>query len=106
MKLQHNRPSSCTNLLNSGTTRLALATATLLGLTSLTSLHAQINGTIGGSSVTRIIGDDSITTTTIGIDYFTFCPWIPTAVSNDNFTANNFVFAGQGVASSIPNIAS
>jgi len=27
-------------------------------------------------------------------------------VSNDNFTANNFVFAGQGVASSIPNIAS
>src|SRR5204863_6222657 len=30
----------------------------------------------------------------------------PTAVSNDNFTANNFVFAGQGAASSIPNIAS
>src|SRR5438874_3358314 len=86
--------------------RLLLATAALIGLTPLAGLHAQINGTTSGTSVTLNFGDDRITTTTIGIDYFTYCPWVPTAVSNDNFTANNFVFAGQGAASAIPNIAS
>src|SRR5438128_9414681 len=83
-----------------------LIAAASVGLTPMAGLHAQINGTTSGTSVTMNIGDDTITTATIGIDYFTYCPWVPTAVSNDNFTANNFVFAGQGVASSIPNIAS
>ena len=86
--------------------RVLLATAALIGLTPLAGLHAQINGTTSGTSVTMNIGDDTITTATIGIDYFTYCPWVPTAVSNDNFMARNFVFTGQGVASSIPNIAS
>jgi hypothetical protein len=91
---------------NSGAARmwLALATTAAIGFAPMAGLHAQ-NGTINGSSVTMNIGDDSITSATIGINYFTYCPWVPTAVSNDNFTAYNFVFAGQGVASGIANIA-
>src|SRR5215471_6283842 len=101
------RKSTNPSLQNPLLSRGALLAATaLIALTPLAGLHAQINGTTAGTSVTKNIGDDSITTATIGIDYFTYCPWIPTAVSNDNFTAYNFVFAGQGAASSIPNIAS
>src|SRR5215469_1328870 len=84
--------------------RLLLATAVLVGLTPLAGVYGQVNGTINGSSATMNMGDDSLKTTTIGVSYFTYCPWVPTAVSNDNFTAYNFVFAGQGVASAVPNI--
>jgi len=46
--------------------------------------------------------DDVDTATTINVTYQSFCPWIVAGAAA--FPAFNFVFAGQGVASNIPNI--
>src|SRR5208337_536937 len=80
--------------------------AAVVGLTPSIGLRAQINGTITGSTASGVFGDDTVTSTTINMSYFTYCPWIVTGIAGQNFGAYNFVFAGQGVASSIPNISS
>ena len=71
---------------------------------AITVKAAPINGTTAGTSVTATVGDDSITSTTINMAYFTSCSFITNGIAAQSFGAYNFVFAGQGVAASIPNI--
>ncbi len=107
MKTQTNQRTWKINRPGLSAARMARAlAAAVVGLTPLIGLHAQINGTISGSTASGVFGDDTVTSTTIGMSYFTYCPWIVTGIAGQNFGGYNFVFAGQGVASSIPNIAS
>jgi hypothetical protein len=63
---------------------------------------SMIQGTTAGKTVTGVGIDDTDTATTMNITYQTFCPWIMAGAAR--FPTYNFVFAGQGVASNIPNI--
>ena len=82
----------------------ALGLALMTGLTPPVVTAAPVNGTTNGQTVISVVGDDTITVKTINIDYFTSCYFITQGVSNGMFGAYNFVFAGQGAASGIPNI--
>jgi hypothetical protein len=84
---------------------LAAGSAALLATTPLADLHAQINGNINGSTIMQNVGDDSITVSTINISYFTQCYFIANGMSS-NAAWGSYVFAGQGVASGVPNISS
>lgn len=81
-----------------------VASAFVAGLLPLTVLAAPINGTITGKTASGTIGDDVLTSTTIDIGYFTSCYFITDSIGPGGFGDYNFVFAGQGVASAIPNI--
>ena len=65
----------------------------------------QINGTITGQTATAIVGDDTITVSTINIGYFTSCYFIANGLTTNAAYGNNYVFAGQGVASGVANIS-
>jgi hypothetical protein len=80
--------------------------AALIAMTPMADLHAQINGTITGTSLTQSVGDDSITVSTINIGFFTSCYFIANGITSNAAWGNNYVFAGQGVASGIGNILS
>jgi len=82
----------------------AIGSAFMIGFMPLAVLGGPINGTITGQTVTANVGDDTLTSSTINIGYFTSCYFITDGISNGSFGAYNFVFAGQGVASGIPNI--
>jgi hypothetical protein len=84
-----------------------LALAAVVGLTPLATLHAQIGGTTSGQTITGIAGGYGVTVSTIGISYFTYCPYIVSGLtSNTAAWGNNYVFAGQGVASGLTSISS
>ena len=76
--------------------------ALAIGIAPLTMWGAMIQGTTAGKTVSGVGEDDIDTATTINVTYQTFCPWIVDGTGR--FPSYNFVFAGQGVASNIPNI--
>jgi hypothetical protein len=85
---------------------LAAGSVVLLTLTPLAGLHAQINGTINGTSASAIVGDDLITVSTINIGSFNSCYFIANGITSNAGWGNNYVFAGQGPASGVANISS
>jgi hypothetical protein len=96
---QRNRP-----ILRATDLLLAVGSAGMISLMPSAVRGGPINGTITGQTATANVGDDSLTSTTIGIGYFTSCYFITDGIAGQGFGAYNFVFAGQGVASGIPNI--
>lgn len=80
-----------------------------IGFNPLVAWSAPINGTTTGSTVSvtgtyDATGPETVTVSTIGIEYFTTCYFITDGIAAGGFGAYNFVFAGQGVASGIANI--
>jgi hypothetical protein len=73
-----------------------------IGIAPFTMWGALIGGTTAGKTVVGGGPDDVDTSTTINVTYQSYCPWIVAGAAA--FPAFNFVFAGQGVASNIPNI--
>jgi hypothetical protein len=84
------------HLFQLGSLILAIAAA------PFTTWGALIQGG-AGKTVSGLGPDDQDTATTIAITYQTYCPWIVSGQSA--YAGFNFVFAGQGVASGINNIA-
>ena len=84
----------------------AVGTVLLIGCLPQVALGAPgvINGTITGQTASGTFGDDVVTSTTIGISYYSACYFIDQGVAAQNFGGYNFVYAGQGVASGIAGI--
>lgn len=83
---------------------LVFGSALLIGMMPL-SVRGQIGGTTTGATVTANGPKFKDTATTFDMNYFTSCPYITNGVAAvPDFAKYNFVFAGQGVASGIPNI--
>jgi hypothetical protein len=78
------------------------ALALAIGVAPFTMWGALIGGTTAGKTATGTGPDDVDTSTTVNVTYQSYCPWIVAGAAA--FPAFNFVFAGQGVASNIPNI--
>jgi PEP-CTERM motif len=81
----------------------------LIGFMPLIAWAGAINGTVTGSKVSvtgtyDATGPETVTVTTIDIDFFTSCYFITNGVTAGGFGAYNFVFAGEGVASGIASI--
>jgi hypothetical protein len=87
--------------------RLILATglAALITLARPSNLYAQVGGTTNGVTITQNVGDDTITVSTINIDYFSSCSWIVNGLSSNAAWGNNYLFAGQGAASGVAGIS-
>src|SRR5579863_319221 len=85
-----------------------LTASTFLGLIVVPVMWAgPINGTITGSTVTQVFGDDTNTATTINISFFSTCYFIDNGITaaSPAFDSYNFVYAGQGAAAGISPIA-
>ena len=104
----------------------ALLATLLIALTPRTvwgdTIADPVKGTTAGATVTgqTTVGEDIDRSTTFNVYYFTYCPWIPTAINNGGFggyqagtnntvfgsAAYNFTFAGfpGGPAQNVANI--
>src|SRR5436305_689925 len=88
---------------------LSLCTALTLCALPVAMRAGTVQGTVLGSTATAgalafdpNVRDDTDTSTTMDILFFTYCPYIVNGATA--FPAYNFVFAGFGVAAAIPNI--
>jgi hypothetical protein len=82
-----------------------LQTLTFLCLLAAPGVWAgPINGTITGNTVSGVFGDDTVTASTINIQFFSQCPFIDNGVMAAAYAGYNFIYAGQGDAAGIAQI--